>query len=162
MSLSCQNQSGRGGGGDRGADPGTAGVRFPKKEPRSEANNAPNRLRREKSWLMGGLFLAPREGRKSSESDHANGFGPCQLAFRCKPFISIALRRLSPIIPIIRLLSTGDGRYPEETVCPDSGEDCLLVPDLCLGLRLGRSGKRVRKPSQGVRGAQRGAILMSA
>ena len=31
----------------------------------------------------------------------------------------------------------------------------------CLGLRLGRSGNRVRKPSPGVRGAQRGAISRS-
>jgi len=43
----------------------------------------------------------------------------------------------------------------------NSGADRPLVSRLCLGLRLGRSGQRVRKPSPGVRGPQHEAISRS-
>src|SRR5262249_61644366 len=58
-------------------------------------------------------------------------------------------------------LPVGGSRRPEKAVRPDPGADRPVVPGLCLGLRLGRSGNRVRKPSPGVRGAQRGAISRS-
>jgi hypothetical protein len=62
------------------------------------------------------------------------------------PKVNVAMRRI---------------RRAATAVCPDSGADRPLVPDLCLGLRLGRSDNRVRKPSPCVRGAQRGAISRS-
>ena len=44
----------------------------------------------------------------------------------------------------------------------DAGADRPLMPRLCLGVRLGRSGNRVRKSSPRVRSAQRRAISRSA
>jgi hypothetical protein len=51
-------------GGDSGADPGAAEARFPETKPRNEATNVHNRLRREKSWLMGGPCLATEKDRE--------------------------------------------------------------------------------------------------
>src|SRR5262249_5648968 len=48
-----------------------------------------------------------------------------------------------------------------KAVRPNPGAVRPPVPGLCLGLRLGRSGNRVRKPSPGVRGVQRGAFSRS-
>jgi len=58
-------------------------------------------------------------------------------------------------------LPVGGSRRAAAVVRPDSGADRPLVPRLCFGMRLGRSGKRVRKASPGVRGAQRGAFSRS-